>query len=50
MALADALRELLEDAGARERLGAAARAAAEGPYSWDEVARLTLDLYSELTG
>ena len=28
---------------------AAARAAAEGPYSWDEVGRLTLDLYSELT-
>ncbi len=50
VALADALRELLEDAGARERLGAAARAAAEGPYSWDEVARLTLDLYAELTG
>ena len=49
-ALAAAIRELLADAGARERLGAAARAAARGPYSWDEVARLTLELYEELTG
>ncbi len=48
-ALAAALRELLDDPEARDRLAAAARAAAEGPYSWDEVARLTLDLYSELT-
>jgi len=49
-ALAGAIGELLADAGARERLGAAARAAAEGPYSWDEVARRTLELYEELTG
>jgi len=49
-ALAGAISELLADAGARDRLGAAARAAARGPYSWDEVARLTLELYEELTG
>jgi glycosyltransferase involved in cell wall biosynthesis len=48
-ALAAALRELLADPQARRRLGDAARAAAEGPYSWDEAARLTLELYSELT-
>ncbi|HEX3362728.1 MAG TPA: glycosyltransferase, partial [Solirubrobacterales bacterium] len=33
---------------AREELAAAARAAAAGPYSWDEAARLTLALYEEL--
>lgn len=49
-ALAGAIRELLDDAGARERLSTAARAAAQGPYSWDEVARRTLGLYAELTG
>lgn len=49
-ALAGALRELLADPDARRRLGEAARAAAEGPYSWDEVARLTLALYTELAG
>ena len=49
-ALAGALRELLSDAAARERLGAAARAAAQGPFSWDEADRRTLDLYGELTG
>jgi glycosyltransferase involved in cell wall biosynthesis len=48
-ALAAAMRELLDDPDARRRLGEAARAAAEGPYAWDEVARLTLALYSELT-
>jgi glycosyltransferase involved in cell wall biosynthesis len=47
-ALAAALRELIEDEGAREELAAAARAAAAGPYSWDEAARLTLALYEEL--
>ncbi len=47
-ALAAALRELIGDPGAREELAAAARAAAAGPYSWDEAARLTLDLYREL--
>jgi glycosyltransferase involved in cell wall biosynthesis len=47
-ALAGALRELIEDEGAREELAAAARAAAAGPYSWDAAARLTLELYEEL--
>lgn len=47
-ALAAALRELLADEAARERLAAAARAAAAGPYSWDTVARRTLDLYRDL--
>ncbi len=48
VALAGALRELLGDEAAREELAAAARAAAAGPYSWDEAARLTLALYEEL--
>ncbi len=47
-ALASALRELVRDEAAREELAAAARAAAAGPYSWDEAARLTLALYEEL--
>ena len=47
-ALAGALRELVDDPAAREELAAAARAAAAGPYSWDEAARLTLELYEEL--
>ena len=47
-ALAGALRELIDDEAAREELAAAARAAAAGPYSWDEAARLTLALYEEL--
>ena len=44
-ALHGALAELLSDPEARARLGAAARAAAEGPYSWDTAARATLKLY-----
>ncbi|HUR87350.1 MAG TPA: glycosyltransferase family 4 protein [Solirubrobacteraceae bacterium] len=47
-ALAAELRRLLGDHGARERLGAAALAAAGGPYSWDAVAREHLDLYRSL--
>lgn len=47
-ALAGTLRELIDDPAAREELAAAARAAAAGPYSWDEAARLTLGLYEEL--
>jgi glycosyltransferase involved in cell wall biosynthesis len=47
-ALAAALRELIADPAAREELAAAARAAAAGPFSWDEAARLTLELYREL--
>jgi glycosyltransferase involved in cell wall biosynthesis len=47
-ALHDALRELLEDPGARSALAARARAGADGPYSWDEIGRRTLALYEEL--
>lgn len=47
-ALAAALTELTADEQAREQLAAAARAAAAGPFSWDEAARRTLDLYREL--
>ncbi len=48
-ALHAALRALLEDRTRRERMGAAARAAAAGPYSWDEAARKTLAVYRALT-
>jgi glycosyltransferase involved in cell wall biosynthesis len=47
-ALAATLRELLRQPEQRERLAAAALAAAKGPYSWDTVARRTLALYQEL--
>jgi len=47
-ALAAALQELISDEGARAELAAAAVKAAAGPYSWDEAARRTLDLYREL--
>src|SRR6266516_5795151 len=47
-ALAAALAGLLADEAARSELSEAARAAAAGPYSWDEVARQTLALYEEL--
>jgi glycosyltransferase involved in cell wall biosynthesis len=47
-ALATALNDLIADPAARERLAAAARRAAAGPYSWDEVATKTLALYEEL--
>jgi len=47
-ALAAALNELIADEAARERLATAAQAAAAGPYSWDAIARQTLDLYSAL--
>ncbi|HEU5104359.1 MAG TPA: glycosyltransferase family 4 protein [Solirubrobacterales bacterium] len=47
-ALAETLRELVDDEGARAELGAAAAGAAAGPYSWDEAARRHLDLYGEL--
>jgi len=47
-ALAAALSELTSDGAARERLAAAAREAAAGPYSWDAVAAQTLALYRDL--
>ena len=47
-ALASALRDLLDADAERTRLGAAALAAAAGPYSWDTVAQRTLDLYRDL--
>ncbi len=47
-ALAAVLRELLRQPEQRERLAAAALAAANGPYSWDAVARRTLALYRQL--
>jgi glycosyltransferase involved in cell wall biosynthesis len=47
-ALAAALAELVGDESARVEMAAAATRAAAGPYSWDETARRTLDLYREL--
>ena len=47
-ALRAALSELLDDPAARERMTAAARAAAAGPYSWSSAAARTLQLYREL--
>jgi glycosyltransferase involved in cell wall biosynthesis len=47
-ALAAALDELVGDEAARAELAAAAAKAAAGPYSWDEAARRTLQLYREL--
>jgi glycosyltransferase involved in cell wall biosynthesis len=47
-ALHDELVRLLADEPAREALAAAARAAADGPYSWDAIGRRTLELYREL--
>ena len=49
-AMATAIRELLANPGERAALGDRAAAAAAGPYSWDHVAALTLDLYRELLG
>ncbi|HEX6205704.1 MAG TPA: glycosyltransferase family 4 protein [Solirubrobacterales bacterium] len=47
-ALAETLSELITDETARGELAAAAVRAAAGPFSWDEAARRTLDLYREL--
>jgi glycosyltransferase involved in cell wall biosynthesis len=49
-ALGEALRELLGDPGALAAMGARARAAASGQYSWDAVARRSLELYGMLLG
>jgi glycosyltransferase involved in cell wall biosynthesis len=46
--LAAALEELVNDEAARADLAAAATRAAAGPFSWDETARRTIDLYREL--
>jgi glycosyltransferase involved in cell wall biosynthesis len=46
--LAAALSELTGDEAARAELAAAATRAAAGPFSWNEAARRTLDLYREL--
>lgn len=47
-ALAGALGELLDRPEERARMSAAARAAAEGPFSWDTAAQRTLALYREV--
>jgi glycosyltransferase involved in cell wall biosynthesis len=47
-ALAATLAELVGDEAARAELAAAASRAAAGPFSWDEAARRTLDLYRDL--
>jgi glycosyltransferase involved in cell wall biosynthesis len=49
-ALAEAVNGLLADPERRMRLARAAAAAAAGPYSWDEAARRTLELYRGLSG
>jgi glycosyltransferase involved in cell wall biosynthesis len=48
VALHDALAHLLGDGVARAAQEQRAAAAASGPYSWDEAARLTLAIYEEL--
>jgi glycosyltransferase involved in cell wall biosynthesis len=47
-ALAHALLQLLADRKQRSAMAAAAKAAAEGPYSWAQVARDHLALYEDL--
>jgi glycosyltransferase involved in cell wall biosynthesis len=47
-ALRDALRELLGDPAALSAMADRARAAVAGSYSWDAIARQTLDLYRSL--
>ncbi len=47
-ALGEALQALLDDPAERERLQAAALTAAQGPYSWDAAAELTLRLYERI--
>jgi glycosyltransferase involved in cell wall biosynthesis len=48
VALAAAIEDLIGDGAARAETAAAARAAAAGPFSWDEAAGRTLDLYRDL--
>ena len=47
-ALREALRELLGDPAALAAMAERAREAAKGKYSWDAIARRTLDLYESL--
>jgi len=47
-ALTTTLEELVGDEAARAELAAAATRAAAGPFSWNESARRTIDLYREL--
>jgi glycosyltransferase involved in cell wall biosynthesis len=47
-ALRDALAVLVADPAQRERMSAAALAAARGPYSWEAAARATLAVYERL--
>jgi glycosyltransferase involved in cell wall biosynthesis len=47
-ALAGEIGSLLQDPEDRQALARAASVAAAGPYSWEEAARLTLDLYRRL--
>jgi glycosyltransferase involved in cell wall biosynthesis len=49
VALGEALKSLLGDASARERMAQAALTAASGAYSWDAAARETLALYHQIT-
>jgi glycosyltransferase involved in cell wall biosynthesis len=48
-ALHEALKTLVGDPARRERLAAAARAAADGPYAWGPIAGRHLALYGRLT-
>ena len=47
-ALGEALRELLADPAARSAMAERAHAVAAGTYSWDTIARRTLELYRSL--
>jgi glycosyltransferase involved in cell wall biosynthesis len=49
-ALGAAVSRILLDVQHRKRLEAGARAAADGPYSWDTVGAQTVDLYTRLLG
>jgi glycosyltransferase involved in cell wall biosynthesis len=49
-ALATAISELLADSAERERLAERARAAAQGPLSWEAVAARTEDVYHQVLG
>ena len=49
-ALGAAMQELIDDAGARAALAERAASAAAGAYSWDDIARRTLELYEDVAG